>query len=320
MQQSDSSRLSAVQKAAVSASRAHAQALRACRAAGMSMDVAAASARRAVANLAEARRRRGLARAAANLTEARRRRGLTRSAAKLAEARRRRGLARAAANLVEARRRLAARRLSQQANEADATAATAIAITPPPSPPPSPPPGSPSCVESGIGEESSTCISSSSSEVQVTHRPRPRATCAVDVQERVRREYLDLAPYIDRIESLASLHAALRTARQKVAPLPPSVAFEFVSPPVNEAGETFGLVFDDDREAYVQLTNAGGHGMIVSDVYSLDALEDVVSLARLLRSLPGVFDAMQLEAIVLSNVRESPDECFFASKSVRTYR
>ena len=142
--------------------------------------------------------------------------------------------------------------------------------------------------------------------------------CTPLLEDRIRRDYRNLAPYIERVEEFARIAESLRRGRPSCSS---NVSLEFSSP-TEVSGEEESLVFIDD-EAFFQRTHKAVCTR-VSDVFSMPSCSTprsasaqepaVVAIARLLSGrFSHVWNAMSTEALVRSNTVEVGSELYFSS-------
>ena len=142
--------------------------------------------------------------------------------------------------------------------------------------------------------------------------------CTPLLEDRIRRDYRNLAPYIERVEEFARIAETLRRGRPSCSS---NVSLEFSSP-TEVSGEEESLVFIDD-EAFFQRTHKAVCTR-VSDVFSMPSCSTprsastqepaVVAIARLLSGrFSHVWNAMSTEALVRSNTVEVGSELYFSS-------
>ena len=145
---------------------------------------------------------------------------------------------------------------------------------------------------------------------------QPRGMAGLSVEERMRRDFQSLAPYIERVNEIGSACAALSHTAQRSYPSPPTISLEFGAPCV-EAGEKVStcLVIIDGH-AFFQRSHEDGHDERVSDIYSFASDNEVIAVARALRGpFRAVWKAMQLEAIIRSNMQAAGNEFYFAASA-----
>ena len=228
---------------------------------------------------------------------------------------------RASSNYSEARRRLrtSARRTADAACCAHSTAQQTHSTADPPSPPSS---GQP-C---GYGMREHATESA----MATARAPQRR-----NLEDSIRREYQQLAPYIERVEELVRVAESLRrrpSSRDAPWRACPHVSLEFTSPG-SAAGEADTSLVFIDGEAFFQQSHVSADHVVstvrVSDVFSFQpssstsaldaptmapATPPTVALARLLRGQHSrVWRAMSLEAIVRSNMAQAGTELYFES-------
>ena len=214
---------------------------------------------------------------------------------------------RASSNYSEARRRLrtSARRTADAAD------------------PPSPPSSGQPC---GYGMREHATESA----MATARAPQRR-----NLEDSIRREYQQLAPYIERVEELVRVAESLRrrpSSRDAPWRACPHVSLEFTSPG-SAAGEADTSLVFIDGEAFFQQSHVSADHVVstvrVSDVFSFQpssstsaidaptmapATPPTVALARLLRGQHSrVWRAMSLEAIVRSNMAQAGTELYFES-------
>ena len=198
--------------------------------------------------------------------------------------------ARAASNYAEARRRIASANM-QRRGEATSTASTEAP-----------------CTDTYLGHGGR----------QPPARLLRIVQCTPLLEDRIRRDYRNLAPYIERVEEFARIAGSLRRGRPSCSS---NVSLEFSSP-TEVSGEEESLVFIDD-EAFFQRTHKAVCTR-VSDVFSMPSCSTprsasaqepaVVAIARLLSGrFSHVWNAMSTEALVRSNTVEVGSELYFSS-------
>ena len=151
------------------------------------------------------------------------------------------------------------------------------------------------------------------------------------IEDSMRREYQELAPYIERVEMLARIAENLRRPSSNNRALSGQscqiVSLEFISPKGAEGNVDTSLVFIDG-EAFFQQSRVSADNAVysvkVSDVFSFHpsssapspGVPPAVALARLLRDqYSRVWSAMSLEAIIRSNMTMVGTELYFESST-----
>ena len=121
------------------------------------------------------------------------------------------------------------------------------------------------------------------------------------IEERVRREYQRIAPYMERIETLARIHAKLTLNSN-------NVTFDFAGPNMNGPGQDpryYTLEFDADGSASIRDNDEEeGVSTLVEREFEMSSTQDVIALARLISQprFRDLWKATEWEALITSNM------------------